>query len=257
MARYFIELAYDGTDFKGWQRQTQGRTVQGTLEAALSALTGQPVLTAGSGRTDMGVHAAMQVAHIDLPDNLTPAPDWIYRLNALLSKDVCIRRIYPVPPTFHARFSATSRTYHYHLSSAKNPFTPRHCTYLPYSKLDIMAMHQAASYLVGQHNFKTFSKYVPGEHYLCKVAEASWQTDTEDSFLPYSDSVARFTITSNRFLRGQIRAIVGALLQVGKGKRTPAWFKEQLAAQSGQVPAQLAPPQGLCLATVSYPPIEW
>lgn len=251
MARYFLTLAYDGTDFIGWQRQPKGRSVQATVEDALSKLAQVPCPVVGSGRTDAGVHAQGQVAHVDLPYDL-PA-DWLYRLNALLPPDLACLQATPVADELHARFSAQSRTYRYFCTLQKSPFNNRFCARLPYRTLDLQAMNAAAACLLGEHSFRSFAKAVPEEtHYLCHVSQAIWEALPVQAG-PVGGATLAFTITANRFLRGQVRAIVGALLEVGKGKRPPHWVAEVLALQSQQVQAMLAPAEGLHLWEVQYP----
>jgi len=256
MARYFLHLAYDGTAFIGWQKQPKGRAVQTELEAALSILAGVPITTMGSGRTDLGVHAADQVAHFELPDDANAVKeDWVYRLNAILPDDIAVKSFYEVPSHFHARFSAQNRTYLYRLTSEKSPFTNTFSTYWPMKELDLAAMQEASASLISVHDFRTLSKAMPGEHYKCRVVEANWQQHGSPNDYPELGPEYHFKITANRFLRGQVRAIVGALLEVGRGKYPPSWIADCLVNKQTQVPTQLAPPQGLCLLHVQYPPL--
>jgi tRNA pseudouridine38-40 synthase len=253
MARYFLELAYDGTDFIGWQRQPKGRSVQGVLDAVLSTLAKHPVVTMGSGRTDIGVHASGQVAHFELLSAQRVNPErLLYQLNAMLPADIACHKLYPVDDRMHARFSAKGRTYEYHVGLHKNPFNQKFCTQLATKILNRDAMQEAASYLIGQRSFRTFSKFVPDEHYLCHIYNAQWEVARNDGIFHSQDPVYRFTVTANRFLRGQVRAMVGAMLEIGRGKYPPIWMRDVLAAELTQVPTKLAPAQGLCLVKVEY-----
>ena len=253
MPRFSLTLAYDGTDFIGWQRQPKGRSVQATVEDALAKLAQAPCPVVGSGRTDAGVHAQGQVAHVDLPMAQMPA-DWLYRLNALLPAEIACLHAAPVADDWHARFSAQSRTYRYFCTLQKSPFSKRFCARLPYRALNLAAMNEAAAYLLGEHSFRSFAKAIPDEaHYLCRVTHAFWEALPQQEGPAGAAPTLAFTITANRFLRGQVRAVVGALLEVGKGKRPPHWIADVLALQAAQVQAVLAPPQGLHLWQVAYP----
>lgn len=252
MARYFLELAYQGTDFVGWQRQPKGRSVQGTLEQALETLLRRPVPVVGSGRTDAGVHALGQIAHIEQELTEQQHGELIYRLNALLPDDIACHTLRPVREDAHARFSAEWRSYVYYATLAKNPFTKPICARLPYRTLDLEAMNEACGYLVGEHNMRAFAKHVPEEtHYLCHVMEAHWTQ--MPAGLAHGEDVLAFRIRANRFLRGQVRAIVGALLEVGRGRQRPEWIEEVLLGQREQLSAAVAPAEGLYLEKVHYP----
>lgn len=252
MARYFLELAYQGTDFVGWQRQPKGRSVQGTLEQALETLLRRPVPVVGSGRTDAGVHALGQVAHIEQELTEQQREELLYRLNALLPDDIACHALRPVQEDAHARFSAEWRSYVYYATLTKNPFTKAICARLPYRVLDLEAMNEACGYLLGEHTMRAFAKNVPEEtHYLCHVHEAQWTQLSAG--MAHSEEVLAFRIRANRFLRGQVRAIVGALLEVGRGRQKPEWIQEVLLEQRDQLSAAVAPAEGLYLEKVHYP----
>ena len=259
MPRHFITLSYKGTRYAGWQRQPNAQrgqaTIQAIVEFALSTLCRLPeseIALVGSGRTDAGVHALAQIAHAELPFKIPPA-DFLRRLNAILPQDICCLNICPVAPDAHARFSATARAYIYLACVGKPVFAQEVCTRLP-TMPDIDAMNAAAQALIGDHNFRGFAKQSPDEaHYLCRISSLTWHL-LPSTLGPFQSlPLLALRIEANRFLRGQVRAIVGALLQVGNGKRSISWVADVLAAQSTQLAAGLAPPQGLYLEQVSYP----
>ncbi|QDA60022.1 tRNA pseudouridine(38-40) synthase TruA [Hymenobacter jejuensis] len=243
--RYFLHLAYDGTDYHGWQTQPNAVTVQEELNRRLSQVLRQPVFTLGSGRTDTGVHASHQVAHFEaeMPANLDEATT-LYRLNRALPRDIAGYALHPVPPKANARFDAEARTYEYHVRLVPDPFSSRHALYLDRAP-DLAAMNTAAALLLGSRDFTSFSKVKGAEkHYVCVVYEAAWH--------PVPGGLV-FRIRANRFVRGMVRLVVGTLLSVGRGRLTPAAFGEILAAQSRVEASGAAPAQGLFLTRVEYP----
>lgn len=245
--RYFIHLAYDGTAYCGWQVQPGVSTVQAALDQALSRVLRQPVHTIGSGRTDTGVHASHQVAHFEA--ELAPALtlDLLrYRLNRALPADVRVLRVHPVSEHDHARFSAEARTYEYYVSLRPDPFRRDQALGLDQAP-DMAAMNEAASYLVGQYDFTAFSKVKGGEnHYICYLYEAAWHSD------PHHPGGLVFRIRANRFVRGMVRLVVGTLLDVGRGKLTPAEFQQILYQQQRIAASGAAPAKGLYLSKVDY-----
>lgn len=246
--RYFLHFAYDGTRYHGWQIQPQMPTVQAELDRCLSQVLRQPVFTVGSGRTDTGVHASHQVAHFEaeLPEPLQA--DFallLYRLNRALPPDVRAYRLHPVGPTTHARFDAEARTYEYHVLLRPDPFRRDHALYLDRAP-DVAAMNQAAGCLVGQFDFTAFSKVKGGEnHYVCYLYEAGWHA---------APGGLVFRIRANRFVRGMVRLVVGTLLDVGRGKLTPAAFQQILHRQERIAASGAAPAKGLFLSQVEYKP---
>ena len=244
--RYFVHLAYDGTSYCGWQVQPGVLTVQAVLDRALSQVLRQPVHTLGSGRTDTGVHARHQVAHFeaDLPEEMTL--DLLrYRLNRALPADVQGQLIHEVSAHDHARFSAEARTYEYEVSLRPDPFRRDQALYLDRVP-DVAAMNEAAGYLVGQFDFTAFSKVKGGEsHYLCWVHEARWHP---------APAGLTFRIRANRFVRGMVRLVVGTLLDVGRGKLTPAGFRQVLRRQERLAASGAVPAKGLYLSWVEYAP---
>ncbi|MEL6539282.1 MAG: tRNA pseudouridine(38-40) synthase TruA [Bacteroidota bacterium] len=243
LSRYFLEIAYQGTHYHGWQIQQNATTVQGILQTSLARCLGYEVVTVGSGRTDTGVHARQQFAHVDI-DNVVDIVRLHYQVNALLPPSIAVTAIHPVQVTAHARFDATSRTYRYAIVPAKNPFLCE-ITYLFARPLDIETMNQAARLLCGERDFRGFCKaHTAVSHYRCCVMEARWVVELGQLV---------FYIRANRFLRGMVRFIVSHLLQVGTGKLCVRAFERLLQQNSRNMAAALVPACGLTLAAVSYP----
>ncbi len=244
MTRYFLHLAYDGTNYHGWQVQPNTLTVQAEVDRCLSQVLRQPIHCLGSGRTDTGVHASHQVAHFDadLPDTLT-LEVLLYRLRRALPADIGALRLHPVAHHAHARFSAEERTYAYFVVTEPNPFRRDQALYVD-RPLDVAAMNEAAGYLVGQFDFTTFSKVKGGEnHYVCYCTAAGWHP---------APGGWVFRIRANRFVRGMVRLVVGTLLDVGRGKLTPRQFQALLWAQRRVDAGGAAPALGLFLSRVEY-----
>ncbi|MBD2769290.1 tRNA pseudouridine(38-40) synthase TruA [Hymenobacter sp. BT664] len=245
--RYFLHCAYDGTRYHGWQVQPNTLTVQAELDRCLSQVLRQPIHSLGSGRTDTGVHASHQVAHFDaeLPAGMT-LNVLLYRLRRALPPDVAALRIHPVADSVHARFSAEERTYDYVVATQPDPFRRDHALYLD-RPLDVEQMNEAASYLIGQFDFTSFSKVKGGEnHYVCYCYEAGWHQAGPGGVV--------FRIRANRFVRGMVRLVVGTLLDVGWGKLSPRAFQELLWAQRRVDASGAAPARGLFLSKVEYGP---
>lgn len=240
--RYFLSITYAGTEYHGWQRQHDVITVQGTIEAALARLQ-RPVLIYGSSRTDAGVHALGQTAHIDLDPEEDPL--WLLqRVNRLLPPSIYIPHILPVPNQANARFDALYRRYCYSLTKSPNPFRADTHYHFPY-KLDVRAMNQAASCLLGTHNCRSFCKgYKNVSDFICHITTASWE-EKEDQLI--------FTIQANRFVHGMVRAIVGTLVEVGRGVLAPSDMPRIIAQRERSAAKSAAPPQGLFLMQVGYP----
>jgi tRNA pseudouridine38-40 synthase len=247
--RYFIHFAYDGTAYCGWQVQPGVPTVQAALDKALTQVLRQPIHCLGSGRTDTGVHASHQVAHFEaeLPADMTF--DLLrYRLNRALPPDVQVFWIHEVGEHDHARFSAEARTYEYFVSLRPDPFRRDQALYLDRAP-DVVAMNEAASYLVGQFDFTAFSKVKGGEnHYICYLYAASWHDDLRQP------GGLVFRVRANRFVRGMVRLVVGTLLDVGRGKLTPREFQQILHRQQRVAASGAAPAKGLYLSKVEYAP---
>ncbi|MCC7224361.1 MAG: tRNA pseudouridine(38-40) synthase TruA [Chitinophagales bacterium] len=247
--RYFIEIAYDGTPYCGWQVQQNGLSVQAVLDSALHKLFRQPIATVGCGRTDAGVHAAQYYVHFDAP-TIADNTEFLFKINRILDKNIAVKRlIADVPPNAHARFDAVYRAYNYYIHFEKNPFCDAHSYYYAWLPLDIAAMQQAAAMLMQYNDFPMFCKTGGGaKTTLCQIF---------DSTLHYHPAAQTLVlhIAANRFLRGMIRLIVGALLMVGKGKISLDEWEQTLNNHQFRF-AKLnisAPPQGLFLAEVRYP----
>lgn len=257
--RYFIQLSYDGTAYHGWQRQPNGTSVQETLEEALSTLLRQPIEVVGAGRTDAGVHARMMVAHMDYPVELDTM-QLVYKLNKLLPQDIAVQRIWPVSDDMHARFSATSRTYHYYIHTRKDPFL-RGYSWLVTFPLDFDLMNQAARRLLDFEDFTSFSKVnTDTKTNLCNITEARWDnlplTPFQGVGMTHDENLEGgcwvFTITANRFLRNMVRAIVGTLVEVGRKRMTIDEFCRVIEQKNRCSAGESVPGHGLFLVDVSY-----
>ena len=243
--RHFLDISYKGTHYHGWQRQKElSTTVQGTIEAALAKIR-IPLLISGSSRTDKGVHAEQQIAHIDLPNNIIETAQLRHKLNSLLPNDIYLRDIQPVPADAHARFDALARTYTYRVITRPNPFLTEASHYCPYP-LDLNAMNKAAKLLLGEHNCKSFCKgHADVPNHICHIKLAHWHEQDEN---------LTFMIQANRFVHGMVRAIVGTLLEVGRKRLTPDDFQAIIDKRDRNAAKSAAPPQGLFLTKVAYPP---
>ena len=241
--RHFITLSYDGTRYHGWQVQPNGISVQGELQRALSLLLRQEVAVTGAGRTDAGVHARMMVAHFDV-EAPVDARQLCYKLNRLLPQDIAIQQVEPVAPDMHARFSALSRTYHYYIHTRKSPFHRHYSWQVPY-QLDFDAMNRAAALLLQYDDFGAFCKsHTDVKTTLCRVTRAEWvQTD------PYA---WYFVITANRFLRNMVRAVVGTLVEVGRGRMTLDDFRRVVEGKCRSDAGESMPGNALFLENIEY-----
>jgi len=241
--RYFFEIAYDGKNYHGWQRQKNAISVQEVVEEALSRITREETNITGSGRTDTGVHCEQQYFHADFTSQIN-TDRLNFKLNSYLPTDISIQNIRQVKPEAHARFDAISRSYQYRISKSKNPFDREYKYRIP--KLpDIKTMNEAASLLIGEHDFESFSKVkTEVNNFVCNISEASW-LETERDIL--------FNVTANRFLRGMVRALVGTLLEVGLGKLSKEEFKKVIESKDRRKAGSAAPAHGLFLTAVNYP----
>lgn len=244
--RYRIDMKYDGAPFCGWQIQPSAPSVQEALQQALSTLLGGQVEVTGAGRTDTGVNASRYVAHFDAASPVINCADLRYRLNAILPEAVAIERIVPAAESFHARFDATRREYLYFLHRKKDPFVGRYSYLYTYPELDFGQMNLAAGALLGRHDFSCFEKSgTDTRTSVCTVFEARWEPYTPTlPGLSGGDTESRdywvFRIAADRFLRNMVRAIVGTLLEVGRGRRSP----ESIAEIAGPVLAEGETPSG-------------
>lgn len=248
--RYFIHFSYDGTHYCGWQIQPHAVSVQETLQRGLSTLLRREVEVVGAGRTDTGVHARRMVAHFDMPSESVPldGPQLVYKLNKLLPPDIAIWRVEPVADGLHARFSATSRTYHYFIHTRKSPFLRAYSWHM-YGELDFPRMNEAARVLLDYRDFTSFSKlHTDTKTNDCLVTEARWDEVEPGAW--------RFTITANRFLRNMVRAIVGTLVEVGRGKLSVEGFRQVIEARDRCRAGESVPGHALFLVDVTYPEPE-
>ncbi|MBC7972303.1 MAG: tRNA pseudouridine(38-40) synthase TruA [Verrucomicrobia bacterium] len=244
--RVALVIQYLGTHFHGWQRQPQQRTVQEEIETALEAVLEQPVRMHAAGRTDSGVHAAAQVAHFDAPIHI-PASRWASILNARLDSDVLIRASSLVSPTWHARFSALWRRYRYTLYTDPRPnlFIRPFAWHYYYEPLDEALMQDALSPLVGRHHLAAF-------HRAGSDRPHSW-VDVQAAECRRDGSLVYIEVQASGFLYGMMRLLIGMLVQVGRGLRTPLSFTEVWENEHREQVKYAAPPQGLCLLRVGYP----
>ena len=256
--RYKIRLSYDGSAFCGWQIQNNARTVQGEIEKAASTLLGVSVQVTGAGRTDTGVNAINYIAHIELPDEVSvEAAHLCYKLNAMLPREVTIHEVSVAEDEFHARFDATSRQYHYFIHFCKDPFCEKYSYRMRYP-LDIEKMNEAAALLLGEHDFSCFEK-VGGNNStsICTVTHAGWEVyrpqHCEMFGYPYSEGdYMVFTVKANRFLRNMVRAMVGSLIEVGRGKQNPSWIASLIESGSRSDAGMSVPGKALFFCGVSY-----
>lgn len=241
--RYFITFTYRGTDFHGSQTQPNGNTVQAEMEQAFATILRTPVALTFAGRTDAGVHADKMVAHFDV-EKAVPA-NFAARLNNLLPDSIAIRELQRVTDEAHARFDAFERTYHYRITMRKDPFTCQIRTRVK-EGLDFEAMNEAAKILIGKQDFASFCRvHTDVKTTICDVREARWVVENEHE--------AYFVITADRFLRNMVRAVVGTLFEIGRGKMTKAQLADIIAAKNRCKAGHSAPAEGLSLVEIKYP----
>ncbi|HOE58907.1 MAG TPA: tRNA pseudouridine(38-40) synthase TruA [Bacteroidales bacterium] len=243
--RYFIHLAFDGTNYCGWQRQKNATSIQQEIEEKISILLKKPIDITGCGRTDTGVHASSFYAHFDFDP--MPKQQLIilsYRLNHILPLDIAISEILPVKPEAHARYDALWRTYRYYISLRKNPFT-RNYRWFRSQCPDIEKMNQLAEILLAVKDFTSFSKlHSDTENNLCTLTQAFWEIRKDELV---------FTITANRFLRNMVRAIVGTLWQLGKEENAVDHLREIIAKRDRSAAGPSVNPHALFLEEIIYP----
>lgn len=241
--RYFIYFSYDGTAYHGWQIQPNANSVQAELQKALSILLRNEIQVVGAGRTDTGVHARMMVAHFDSMETID-TQQLVYKLNRLLPRDISVDKVIPVSNDMHARFSATSRTYHYYIHRRKNPFLRAYSCEL-FFDIDIERMNEAASLLLEYSDFAAFCKSNSDvKTTICKVTEAKWVDDGNGEW--------HFVITANRFLRNMVRAIVGTLIDVGRCRLTIQDFKSVVEGKSRSNAGESMQGNALFLENIEY-----
>ena len=249
--RFFLTFSYDGTNYSGWQTQPDVPTVQQTLEEALATLLRVPVPIVGAGRTDAGVHARMMVAHMDVDEERVtaqpqPFTDWLCeKLNRFLPSDIAIQRVQQVRDDAHARFDALARTYIYYVHTAKSPFGRDYAMRL-FTMPDFDAMNEAAARLFDYIDFTSFSKlHTDVKTNNCRIMQARWEQESE--------GVWTFTIQADRFLRNMVRAVVGTLLEVGRGRMTVDEFCRVIEQKDRCCAGTSVPGRGLFLTRIDYP----
>lgn len=241
--RYCIKFAYKGTNYHGWQEQPNDVSVQSVLTEALCRILRCHVELTGAGRTDAGVHAKCMYAHFDLENIIEDLPLITNKLNSVLPNDIAVDKVFPVADDFHARFSAKSRTYNYFVTTKKVPFMTEFAARFTFP-LNMDAMNEAARKLLDYTDFTSFSKvHTDVKTNNCTIYHAQWEP-TEYGMV--------FTIKANRFLRNMVRAIVGTLIEVGKGKLTVDQFCDIIEKKDRCAAGMSVPAQGLFLVDVEY-----
>lgn len=245
--RYFLRFAYDGTAFHGSQRQPNGVTVQETMEQALALIFREEIQLTFAGRTDAGVHAHEMYAHFDIGDEemRREGERLVFRLNGILPDSIAIFDIYPVKENAHARFDAVRRTYEYHIIDHKDPFLCKQATRVR-PGLDFAAMNESAKLLIGKQDFASFCRTnTDVKTTICDLKQAEWKE--------LDNGHAVFTISADRFLRNMVRAVVGTLFEIGRGKMTKEQFAEVITQHNRCAAGDSAPAEGLFLTHIEYP----
>lgn len=241
--RYFIKLAYNGTNYHGWQSQPNAVSVQETLENALSLLLKSKIEIVGAGRTDSGVHAKEMYAHFDLDEKIDAA-FWVPKLNSYLPKDIVIYSIFEVENEAHARFDATERTYEYHIHSTKDAFI-NELSWYHFYPVNLDKMNEAAKILMEYTDFECFSKVNTDVFtFNCSIKKAFWQQENNRLI---------FTISADRFLRNMVRSIVGTMINIGQGKIEPEHLRTIIESKNRSQAGFSAPAHGLYLTQILYP----
>ena len=243
--RYFLEIAYNGTRYNGWQIQENAHTVQAELNTALSTILRQPIETLGSSRTDTGVHCKQQFVHFDISEPIEDIERLLYRLFRLLPPDLHVSRLIPMPDQAHSRFDAISRSYEYHIMRKKSPFLENLALLYTYF-LDVELMNEAAKLLLKHTDFEAFSKVKTAvNNFSCHITEAKWVVENEEKLV--------FHITANRFLRSMVRTIVGTLMEIGHNGGNVSDFEQVILSRDRRKAGKSIPPHGLYLSEVRYP----
>jgi len=249
MQRYFITFSYDGTRYHGWQIQPNGDSVQERLQSALSMLLRDEITVTGAGRTDAGVHARMMVAHFDtaavfMDSESVNCAQLVYKLNKLLPYDIAVQKVEPMDNALHARFSATLRTYRYYIHTVKDPFL-RAYSYEIHYPLDFVKMNEAARMLLDWEDFGAFCKSgADVKTTICHVTAAAWHQAAPSNWY--------FEITANRFLRNMVRAVVGTLIEVGRGKLSLDEFRKVVESGRRTEAGESVPGNALFLEDIKY-----
>jgi tRNA pseudouridine38-40 synthase len=242
MSRYFLEVAYKGTNYSGFQVQQNANTIQAEVEKALHILLKQKIAITGSSRTDAGVHARQNFFHFDHDDTLLPR--FQYNINALLPEDIAVRNIIPVAPGTHCRFDATSRVYRYYITRVKDPFLRDRAYYFPF-KTDLDLLHESASILKEYNDFTSFSKRnTQAKTAICSIMESEWLV---------KNNLLIYHVRGDRFLRGMVRALVSTMLKVGRQKLSPVDLRKIIEAKDCSRASFAVPAHGLFLINVQFP----
>lgn len=248
MQRFFITLSYNGSNYVGWQVQPNGTSVQQVLQESLSLILRSETVITGAGRTDAGVHARKMIAHFDWVGDSFSEADLVHKLNNFLPKDIAVQEIRPVIADAHARFSALSRTYSYHLTTRKDPFQHQ-LTYRVHFNPDLEKMNALCDVLKEYDDFTSFSKlHTDVKTNNCRIMDARW-IRKEDHYI--------FTITADRFLRNMVRAVTGTLLEAGRGRLDERGFRRIIEARDRNVAGDSVPGHALFLEDVLYPDEIW
>lgn len=244
MPRYFLHIAYDGTDYCGWQIQPDSPSVQKNINDALTKLnSNKEVNCVGCGRTDTGVHASSFYLHFDF-NEIKDADQFVYKMNCMLEPGIGVKKLIQVDDEAHSRFDATHRTYHYFIHQHKDPFLNRFSTEFK-TELDLDLMNRAGEILLKYQDFTSFSKlHTQVKTNNCDVRHAKWERT--------SNYQLKFTITADRFLRNMVRAIVGTMVDLGSGKISLEEFEDIIKSKDRGAAGTSMPPQGLFLADVGY-----
>jgi tRNA pseudouridine38-40 synthase len=242
MPRYFLELAYRGTHFSGFQIQDNAGSIQQEVEKALGIFFRQPFELTGSSRTDTGVHALENVFHFDYQGIIDQK--LLYNINAILPPDIVLRKVYPVAPDAHCRFDALSREYLYYVYREKNPFLADRAYYFPYT-LDRDKLRAAAALIPEFQDFTSFAKRnVQVKTFVCTILESEWREENE---------CLVYRVKANRFLRGMVRGLVGTMLQVGRGRISVEDFAGIIRKKDARLADFSVPGHGLFLFRVYFP----
>ncbi|MEP2025616.1 MAG: tRNA pseudouridine(38-40) synthase TruA [Reichenbachiella sp.] len=241
--RYFLDISYNGSAYHGWQIQNNAKTVQGVLNEALSTILRSEISTIGSGRTDTGVHAMMQMVHFDCEDEMDIIL-MVGKLNSLLPQDISVNEIKKVKDDVSARFEAGSRAYIYKIHQHKNPFK-QGLSYLFHQTLNLDQMNACCEVIKSWKDFESMSKVkTEVNNFNCEIFSAFWEKQNDE---------IHFHVSANRFLRGMVRALVGTMLEVGQERMTLAEFEQILKSKDRKKAGRSVPAHGLYLRDITYP----
>ena len=247
MMRYFIYLAYNGTNYCGWQNQPNGVSIQSCIEGVISKIFNSEISVTGAGRTDAGVHAKTMVAHFDTSVDIENTDLLVGKLNNMLPKDIVVNKIVSVKENAHARFDALSRSYEYRISDKKDPFRYEYISRMSLQNMNFEKMNGACKVLYDYSDFTSFSKlHTDVKTNNCRIYEAGWKKD-EDEWV--------FTVKADRFLRNMVRAIVGTMFDVGRGKVSIEGFRDIIESKNRCNAGTSASAEGLALTGIEYPDI--